>query len=112
MRKIFVVALYTVSVPCFSEIVKLSSPDKMESINHSCTDGSCSAWIDSDTGKVSLFKDVPTSTVSAKWHSPRLVGVSFSCGSPCNISFFIRKETVSPNLCTTCWRWMPSGLAC
>ncbi|WP_143477814.1 hypothetical protein [Pseudogulbenkiania subflava] len=91
MRKIFVVALYAVSIPCFAEIVRLNSPDKTESINYSCADDGCSAWIDSDTGKISLFKDVPTSTVSAKWHSPRLAGVSFSCGSPCNISFFYQK---------------------
>jgi hypothetical protein len=91
MKKILAIALCSVSIPCFAEIIRLSSPDKTESINYSCTDDGCSSWIDSDTGKISLFKDVPTSTVSAKWYSSRLAGVSFSCGSPCNVSFFYQK---------------------
>lgn len=92
MKKTLTIALCAVSMPCFAEIVKLSSSDKTESIIYSCDDGGCSAWIDSDGSKTGLFKDVPTSTVSAKWRLLRLAEVTLSCGSPCNVSFFYRKE--------------------
>lgn len=92
MKKSLTVALCAVSMPCFSEVAKLSSSDTAESIYYSCVDGGCSAWIGSDGKTIGLFKDVPTSTVSAKWSSLGLAEVTLSCGSPCNVSFFYRKE--------------------
>ncbi|WP_174873982.1 hypothetical protein [Vogesella oryzae] len=91
MRAIFIFVLYAISASCFAEKVILSSPDKTESISYICTDDGCSAWIDTEIGKISLFNGIPTCTVRAKWHSTRLAEVSFSCGSPCNISFFYQK---------------------
>lgn len=92
MMKIIPIALLIISTTCFADIERFESPNKDESINYTCADGSCSAWIESKTTRISVFNDLPISTLNARWYSPELARISFSCGSPCNVSFFYQKE--------------------
>ncbi|WP_157724987.1 hypothetical protein [Vogesella sp. LIG4] len=92
MMKILALTFLIISTQCFADIEKIYSPSKEESINYTCADDNCSAWIESKTTKISLFNDLPTSTINAQWHTPELARISFSCGSSCNVSFFYQKE--------------------
>ncbi|QEL55438.1 hypothetical protein [Chromobacterium paludis] len=79
------------SFSAFAEENRTPSPDKKETLIYNCRETSCSAWIETGGEKHFFFQDVPTNTVSAKWLTTSLAQVSFSCGSPCSVSFFYTK---------------------
>lgn len=93
MREIIIVSLVPLitSSIATAEEIKIASPTKKETITYKCSNSFCSAWVEDGNSKLFFFKEVKTATITAKWASPDLAHVSFSCGSPCSVSFFYKK---------------------
>ncbi|MDN0073907.1 hypothetical protein QU481_03245 [Crenobacter sp. SG2303] len=92
MKKLSFILMLLASPLVSAEETTVKSPEKLESISYTCSDSSCTAWVNSNGTKKTIFQDIPTSSVSARWLSSKLAQISFSCGSPCSVSFFYKKE--------------------
>jgi len=75
-----------------AESLKIQSPSQNESVSYNCSQSTCSAWIDRHSDRLFFFKNLPINAVTARWISSDIAQVSFSCGSPCSVSFFYKES--------------------
>lgn len=93
MKKITVaILMFATSFFSIADSQKVQSPSQDESVSYHCSQSTCSAWIDRHSDRLFFFKDIPINAVTAKWISSDIAQVSFSCGSPCSVSFFYKKS--------------------